>query len=67
MTAIGLAVAVPAVLGYNWLLGRNKTILEQIRYFTTDIHAFLISGARVDSGAAPSAAPRPAAGAAVRK
>jgi len=49
MTAIGLAVAVPAVLGYNWLLRRNKALLEQVRYFATDVQAYLISGARVES------------------
>src|SRR3979409_1920742 len=48
MTAIGLFVAVPAVMGYNLLLRRNKSILERFRYFATDIHAYLISGARVD-------------------
>lgn len=58
MTAIGLAVAVPAVLGYNWLLGGNKKLMEQVRYFTSDLHAFLVSGARVESGAAPAAAAR---------
>jgi len=44
MTAIGLAVAVPAVLGYNWLLRRNKAILDQFRYFTNDLNAALVSG-----------------------
>jgi biopolymer transport protein ExbB len=44
MTAIGLAVAVPAVLGYNWLLRRNKAILDQVRYFTDDLYATLVSG-----------------------
>jgi biopolymer transport protein ExbB len=33
MTALGLAVAVPAVMGYNWLLRRNKTISESLRNF----------------------------------
>jgi biopolymer transport protein ExbB len=65
MTAIGLFVAVPAVMGYNWLLRRNKDIIEKLRYFAADLHSYLVSGARVDSGA-PTAA-RPAAGAAVRK
>jgi biopolymer transport protein ExbB len=65
MTAIGLFVAVPAVMGYNWLLRRNKDIVEKLRYFAADLHSYLVSGARVDTGA-PTAA-RPAAGAAVRK
>jgi len=60
MTAIGLFVAVPAVLGYNELLRRNKSILERFRYFATDIHAYLISGARVD-GHALQQSPAPAA------
>ena len=30
MTAIGLAVAVPAVLGYNWLIRRNKSVMETV-------------------------------------
>ncbi|MGH8178117.1 MAG: MotA/TolQ/ExbB proton channel family protein [Steroidobacter sp.] len=68
MTAIGLFVAVPAVMGYNWLLGRNKDILEKLRFFSADLHSYLVSGARVDTGPATSAAAaRPAAGAAVRK
>jgi biopolymer transport protein ExbB len=47
MTAIGLAVAVPAVLGYNWLVRRNKTALEQVRTFGADLHSILIAGARI--------------------
>ena len=43
MTAIGLAVAVPAVLGYNWLLRRNKSAMEKVRAFGTDLHAVLLS------------------------
>jgi len=61
MTAIGLAVAVPAVLGYNWLLGRNKRLLELLRYFNADLHAFLISGARVADGGGRTAASAPRA------
>lgn len=71
MTFIGLLVAVPAVMGYNWLLRRNKDIQEKLRYFAADLHAFLVSGARVDlggSGAAPARpAAAPAGAAAVRK
>jgi biopolymer transport protein ExbB len=44
MTAIGLAVAVPAVLGYNWLVRRNKVALEQLRAFGADLHMVLMSG-----------------------
>jgi biopolymer transport protein ExbB len=45
MTAIGLAVAVPAVLGYNWLVRRNKVTLEAVRSFSADLHGVLM-GAR---------------------
>lgn len=50
MTAIGLAVAVPAVLGYNWLVRRNKVAMEEIRQFGEDVHATLSLGARIDQG-----------------
>jgi biopolymer transport protein ExbB len=60
MTAIGLFVAVPAVMGYNWLLGRNKTLQEALRNFASDLHAYLVSGVRMDTGAAMGGV-RPAA------
>jgi len=47
MTALGLFVAVPAVMGYNWLLGRNKILQDALRNFASDLHAYLVSGARV--------------------
>jgi biopolymer transport protein ExbB len=47
MTAIGLIVAVPAVLGYNWLVGRNKNLQEDLRNFAADVHAYLVGGARI--------------------
>ena len=43
MTAIGLAVAVPAVLGYNWLLRRNKVVLDDLRDFSGDVHSALLA------------------------
>ncbi len=46
MTAIGLAVAVPAVLGYNWLIRRNKAAMELVRGFGADLHAVLLSAAK---------------------
>ena len=42
MTAIGLAVAVPAVMGYNWLVRRNKVLMETVRAFGIDVHAVLL-------------------------
>jgi biopolymer transport protein ExbB len=46
MTAFGLAVAVPAVMGYNWLLRRNKNVLDATRAFAGDLHNVLIAGKR---------------------
>jgi biopolymer transport protein ExbB len=43
MTAIGLAVAVPAVLGYNWLVRRNKVIMEDVNAFGSDLHSVLLA------------------------
>jgi len=48
MTAIGLAVAVPAVLGYNYLLGRNKLIMEKVKLFANDLEQVIVSGSRVE-------------------
>ena len=55
MTAFGLFVAVPAVLGYNWLVRRNKSAMEDIRSFSADVHSVLISGAMSTSNAAAGA------------
>jgi biopolymer transport protein ExbB len=49
MTAIGLAVAVPAVLGYNWLVRRNRTALEGVRAFAAELHAVVL-GSVAESG-----------------
>jgi biopolymer transport protein ExbB len=46
MTAIGLAVAVPAVMGYNWLIRRNKSAMERVRAFSADLHNVLLAGKR---------------------
>ncbi|MBN9590044.1 MAG: hypothetical protein BGN85_12690 [Alphaproteobacteria bacterium 64-11] len=43
MTALGLGVAVPAVLLYNYLVRRNKVITEKLRAFAGDLQAYLIS------------------------
>jgi biopolymer transport protein ExbB len=42
MTALGLAVAVPAVLGYNWLVRRNKVVMDTVRGFGTELHGVLM-------------------------
>ena len=46
MTAFGLAVAVPAVLGYNWLIRRNKGAMESVRAFSGDVLNVLLAGKR---------------------
>ena len=46
MTAIGLAVAVPAVMGYNWLIRRNKSAMERVRTFSADLQNVLLAGKR---------------------
>jgi biopolymer transport protein ExbB len=46
MTAIGLAVAVPAVMGYNWLIRRNKAVMDSTRAFSGDLLNVLLSGKR---------------------
>jgi biopolymer transport protein ExbB len=47
MTAIGLLVAVPAVLAYNWLQSRNRRIAELLSGFSTDLLANINSGGQV--------------------
>ena len=49
MTALGLAVAIPAVLGYNALVRGNKFILNKLNRFAYDLHAYFVTGARVNS------------------
>jgi len=51
MTAIGLGVAVPAVLAYNWLISRNKLVMDRVRHFSADLHALLVGGSRVGTQA----------------
>ncbi len=47
MTALGLAVAIPAVLGYNALVRGNKGVLVKLNRFGHDLHAYFVTGARV--------------------
>src|SRR4051794_8036775 len=69
MTALGLVVAVPAVLAYNWLIRRNKTVTEDLSAFTNDVHGYLASagavkpvmaGPRVKAGAQTKSSAAPA-------
>jgi len=47
MTAIGLGVAVPAVLGYNWMVNRNKTVMAQVKAFAADLHGVLMGSRQI--------------------
>lgn len=55
MTAIGLLVAVPAVLAFNWLQSRNRRIAELLNSFSTDILAYISSDGAVKPAATPAA------------
>src|SRR3546814_2719474 len=48
MTAIGLAVAIPAVLGYNFIVRANRVTLSQLDAFAHDLFAFLATGTKFD-------------------
>jgi biopolymer transport protein ExbB len=66
MTAVGLIVAVPAVLAFNWLQGRNKVIARQLSTFANDVLGHIMSNGQVKpvsaapAKAAPAAAPKKA-------
>ncbi len=52
MTALGLAVAVPAVLGYNWLVRRNRVAMEHVRRFGSSVQMTLLGGGHTPHKAA---------------
>ena len=60
MTALGLLVAVPAVLAYNYLQARNKRIAEQLQSFATDVLANINSNGAIKPAAVPAAAAKAA-------
>ncbi len=64
MTALGLAVAVPAVMQYNWLMRRNKSIGEDLARFANDVHGYMMSGGSVRPASATRAPPARPTGAA---
>ena len=57
MTALGLAVAIPAVLGYNALVRGNKGVLQKLNRFAHDLHAYFVTGARVSSNGPANVVP----------
>ncbi|WP_299323536.1 MotA/TolQ/ExbB proton channel family protein [Parasphingopyxis sp.] len=66
MTALGLIVAVPAVMAYNWMVRRNKTVVEELQKFSNEIHGYIVSDGKVRpslTSASASAAKKPAAAA----
>jgi len=60
MTAFGIAVAVPAVLAYNFLLRAHRVIAQELDGFAHDLHAYLTTGARLQSDAESISPVRPA-------
>jgi biopolymer transport protein ExbB len=50
MTALGLAVAIPAVLGYNALVRGNKFIIARMNRFAHDLHAYFVTGTGMAHG-----------------
>jgi biopolymer transport protein ExbB len=61
MTAIGLLVAVPAVLAFNWLQSRNRRISQLLAGFSTDILAYINSNGAVKPAVMAAPAAKPAA------
>jgi biopolymer transport protein ExbB len=57
MTALGLAVAIPAVLGYNALVRGNKAILNKLNRFSHDLHSYFVTGARVSASGTTKVVP----------
>ncbi len=57
MTALGLAVAIPAVLGYNALVRGNKGVLMKLNRFAHDLHAYFLTGARVSANGSTKVVP----------
>ena len=60
MTAFGLIVAVPAVMGYNWLQRRNKLIAERMSTFCNDLHGDMMSGGKIRPQVKMAPAAKPA-------
>jgi biopolymer transport protein ExbB len=57
MTALGLAVAIPAVLGYNALVRGNKSVLHKLNRFAHDLHAYFVTGARISAAGTTKVVP----------
>ncbi|MEO8151564.1 MAG: MotA/TolQ/ExbB proton channel family protein [Rhizobacter sp.] len=53
MTGLGLAVAIPAVMGYNWLTRANRVILSKLDAFAYELHTFVSMGQPLSSDNVP--------------
>ena len=53
MTGLGLAVAIPAVVGYNWLTRANRVMLSKLDAFAYELHTFVSMGQPLGNDAAP--------------
>ena len=56
MTAFGLFVAIPALLGFNFYVRQNRVIFARMDEFAHDLHDFFATGSRVEAGVVPAAA-----------
>jgi biopolymer transport protein ExbB len=59
MTGLGLAVAIPAVMGYNWLTRSNRVILSKLDGFAYELHTFVAMGQPLATDVAPLQQVRP--------
>ena len=57
MTGLGLAVAIPAVVGYNWLTRANRVMVAKLDAFAYELHTFVSMGQPLGSGVAETAQP----------
>jgi biopolymer transport protein ExbB len=61
MTALGLAVAIPAAFGYNALVRSNKALMAKMNKFGFDLHALCVTGSRAELSNGPASGLRLAA------
>ncbi len=61
MTAFGLAVAIPAVMGYNALMRTNKGVINKLNRFARQLHAYFLTGSPVSKSSAPMTLVQPTA------
>lgn len=58
MTAFGLCVAIPAVLGYNTLVRLSRDIVARLNRFAHGLHLLLLTGSVPETAARPEPATR---------